>query len=95
MKKAHFEWDDNKDKENQTKHNVSFALAQHAFLDPNRVIAEDISHSSEEDRFSCIGRVGEDIITVRFTYRSNIIRIYGAGYWRKGRKIYEDQNKVH
>jgi uncharacterized DUF497 family protein len=29
MKKIRFEWD----KDNQTKHGVSFALAQHAFLD--------------------------------------------------------------
>lgn len=51
MKKAHFEWDAEKDKENRIKHNVSFALAQHAFLDPHRVIAEDISHSGDENRF--------------------------------------------
>jgi len=95
MKKARFEWDENKDKENQMKHNVSFSLAQHAFLDPDRVIVEDINHSSEEDRFYCIGRIDEGIMTVRFTYRGNVIRIYGAGYWRKGRKIYEDQNKIY
>jgi uncharacterized DUF497 family protein len=66
-----------------------------AFLDPCRAIAEDVKHSSEDDRFYCIGRVGEDILTVRFTYRGNIIRIYGAGYWRKGSTIYEEQNKPH
>jgi uncharacterized DUF497 family protein len=33
MKKAKFEWDDKKDKENQKKHNVSFWLAQFAFFD--------------------------------------------------------------
>jgi hypothetical protein len=81
--------------ENQKKHNVTFSVAQHAFLDPHRLIVEDISHSGEEDRFYCIGRVGEGIMTVRFTYRGKIIRIYGAGYWRKGRRIYEDQNKIH
>jgi len=70
-------------------------MAQKAFLNPNRVIAEDLSHSTEEDRYYWIGRVAESILTVRFTYRGNIIRIYGAGYWRKGRKIYEDQNKIH
>ena len=95
MTKARFEWDEAKDKENQTKHNVPFALAQHAFLDPHRVIAEDASHSTEEDRYYCIGRVEDAIMTVRFTYRENVIRIYGAGYWRKGRKIYEEQNKIH
>jgi uncharacterized DUF497 family protein len=95
MKKTHFEWDEEKDKENQAKHEVSFSLAQHAFLDPHRIIVEDINHSKKEERFYCIGRVGDGIMTVRFTYRGNVIRIYGAGYWRKGRKIYEEQNKIH
>ena len=95
MKKTRFEWDEDKDKENQAKHNVSFSLAQRAFLDPHRIIVEDVDHSTEEERFYCIGRVGDGIMTVRFTYRSNVVRIYGAGYWRKGRKIYEEQNKIY
>ncbi len=95
MGEARFEWDEEKDKDNQAKHHVSFAMAQHAFLDPRRMIVEDMSHSKEEERYYCIGRVGEGIMTVRFTYRGNIIRIYGAGYWRKGRKIYEEQNKIY
>ena len=95
MMKTHFDWDEEKDKENQAKHNVTFALAQNAFLDPKRIIVEDVSHSSEEDRFYCIGRAGEGIMTVRFTYRRHVIRIYGAGYWRKGRRIYENKNKIH
>ncbi|MEK6678046.1 MAG: BrnT family toxin [Nitrospirota bacterium] len=95
MKKTHFEWDEEKDKENQIKHNVSFSMAQYAFRDLHRVIVEDVSHSSDEKRFYCIGRIGDGVMTVRFTYRENIIRIYGAGYWRKGRKIYEEQNKIY
>jgi uncharacterized DUF497 family protein len=95
MRKTRFEWDDEKDKDNQVKHHVSFSLAQRAFLDPQRVIVEDLSHSTEEKRFYCIGRVNDGIMTVRFTYRGNVIRIYGAGYWRKGRKIYEEENKIH
>jgi uncharacterized DUF497 family protein len=93
--KATFDWDTDKEKENQAKHGISFSTAQQAFLDPQRVIAEDAAHSGEENRYYCMGRVDEGILTVRFTYRGNVIRIYGAGYWRKGRKIYEDQNKVH
>jgi uncharacterized DUF497 family protein len=94
VEKTKFEWDEEKDKENQIKHGVSFTLAQQVFFDPHRIMAEDVTHSSEEDRYYCMGQVNEDIITVRFTYRYGVIRIYGAGYWRKGRKIYESQNKV-
>jgi uncharacterized DUF497 family protein len=95
MKKTRFEWNEDKDRENQTKHKVSFSLAQRAFLDPWRIIAQDVSHSGEEERFYCIGRVNDDIMTVRFTFRANVIRIFGAGYWRKGKRIYEEQNKIH
>ncbi len=92
MKKAKFEWDAKKDNENQVKHGISFELAQYAFADPNRIIAEDLTHNQEEQRYYCFGKVGDGIVTVRFTYRVSVIRIIGAGYWRKGRKIYENQN---
>ncbi len=92
MKKVKFEWSAKKDKENQAKHGISFELAQHVFADPNRIIAEDLNHSQEEKRYYCFGKVGDGIVTVRFTYRVSVIRIIGAGYWRKGRKIYENQN---
>jgi uncharacterized protein len=95
MAKARFEWDPAKDQENRAKHGVPFAMAQIAFVDPKRVIAEDLSHSSSEKRFYCIGRVEDGILTVRFTYRSEVIRIFGAGYWRKGKRIYERENPLH
>jgi uncharacterized DUF497 family protein len=50
-------------------------MAQQAFLDTDRVIVEDVTHSTEEDRYYCIGRVAEGILTVNFTYRVSIIRI--------------------
>ena len=87
-----FEWEEKKNKDNQNKHGLSFDVAQYAFADPNRIIAEDLSHSDKEKRYYCFGKVNDGIITVRFTYRKNIIRIYGAGYWRKGKKIYENKN---
>ena len=94
-KKSDFEWDQGKDKVNQEKHGVPFTLAQLAFADPNRVILEDLSHSGIEKRFYCVGKVAEEILTVRFTYRNKRIRIIGAGYWRKGKRIYEKENKIH
>ena len=86
------DWDPVKDAENRSKHHVSFEEAQLAFLDPNRVIARDATHSSSEERFYCFGRVGPRVMTVRFTYRGRVIRIIGAGYWRRGRKIYETRS---
>jgi len=87
-----FEWDSEKDAENQRKHGVSFTLAQQAFLDSRRVIARDLAHSESEPRYYCFGHVDEGILTVRFTYRNEVIRIIGAGYWRKGKRIYEQEN---
>jgi uncharacterized protein len=89
-----FDWDENKDKINKKKHKVTFEEAQSAFKDKKRIIYEDITHSTKtEKRYYCIGKIEEEICTVRFTYRNKIIRIFGAGYWRKERKIYEQKNK--
>lgn len=87
-----FDWDENKNKANIDKHGVSFEIAKNAFFDPNRIIVEDLEHSQEEKRFFCLGKVEGEILTVRFTYRNNVIRIFGAGYWRKGKKRYEKEN---
>ena len=89
MKRVYFEWDEKKNKQNYKKHGVTFILAQYAFADPNRIIAEDTRHSQAEKRYYCFGKAGGKIMTVRFTYRQNRIRIIGSGYWRKGRDIYE------
>lgn len=94
MVKARFEWDPDKDATNQKKHGVSFQLAQYAFADTRRVIAKDVTHSRLEDRFYCFGEVEGGILTVRFTYRASVIRIIGAGYWRKGKAVYEHENKI-
>lgn len=89
-----FEWDERKNEINKRKHGLPFEQAQYAFADPRRVIARDIGHSRDEERFYCFGIVGGDIVTVRFTYRSERIRIIGAGYWRKGKEIYEKENEI-
>lgn len=95
MAKARFDWDPAKDRANRLKHGVDFATAQLAFADARRVIAEDVEHSSRERRYFCFGRVESGVLTVRFTYRAGVIRIFGAGYWRKGKQIYDHENQVH
>ena len=95
MVKTKFELDVEKDTLNQEKHGISFAVAEYVFADPLRIIAKDESHSQSEERFYCFGKVDGGILTVRFTYRTSVIRIIGAGYWRKGKAIYERENQIH
>ena len=89
MASTHYEWDPEKDQINANKHGISFYEAQFAFSDPHRIIAVDVKHSNEEERYFCIGKIERGIVTVRFTCRKNKIRIFGAGFWRQGKKLYE------
>lgn len=77
-KRPDFELDDKKDKRNQHKHCVSFALAQIEFLDVNRVILEDLEHSDKEARYY-LGKVAGGIMTVRFTYRNRLPELSRQG----------------
>lgn len=87
-----FEWDDHKNRINLEKHEFSFEDAVAAFDDPQRIIQKDEKHSGAELRAFCFGKVDGEIITVRFTLRDSRVRIFGAGHWRKGEKIYEKIN---
>ena len=89
QRKGSFVWDTDKEKANIQKHGVDFRTAARVFKDPKRKIYVDSKHSAKEERFFCIGKVGDRIITVRFTYRTDKIRIFGAGCWRKGMDYYE------
>ena len=90
-----FEWDEKKNQENICKHGIAFDVAQYAFADKNRLIQLDTAHSDEhEKRYFCYGKVEDKIVTVRFTVRNNVIRIFGSGYWRKGKKRYEKEDRI-
>lgn len=66
------------------------------FADPKRLIVPNQFHSSKEDRFYAIGHDGLGVLTVRFTLRNGAIRVIGAGYWRKQRRLYEKaQTELH
>lgn len=92
---ALFDWDPVKDEENQRKHGVAFLEAQLAFFDADCVIARDPDHSDQEERFYCFGKVADRVMTVRFAYRSGLIRIIGAGYWPRGKRTYEEVQRLH
>ena len=84
-----FIWSIEKEREDIAKHGINFTLASRVFFDNKRKIFADENHSENEPRYFCIGKVYGRIITVRFTYREDMIRIFGAGYWRKGKEQYE------
>lgn len=90
--KGNFVWDPRKERVNIRKHGISFNKAMRVFKDPKRKVFTDSRHSDKEPRYFCIGRIGRKIVTVRFTYRGQKIRIYGAGFWRKGKRYYEEKN---
>lgn len=97
MSKTDFEWHEAKNNENLDKHGIAFEDAVYAFYDKSRLIALDEKNSTElEHRYFCFGkdRNGNGVLTVRFTYRDKKIRIYGAGYWRKGKKLYDQRNNL-
>jgi uncharacterized DUF497 family protein len=90
-----FIWDTGKDAKNIKKHGVGFEEAQRAFADPYRVFAVDHRHSTaRERRLFCFGKVEGRVLTVRFVWRDDTIRIFGAGFWREGRRKYEEANRI-
>ena len=86
-----FEWDEDKNLINIEKHGVSFEEAMKAFVDPKRKIRLNKKHSAHEMRYYCLGKVDERVMTVRFVVRGSKVRIIGAGYWRRERRMYEKE----
>ena len=76
----HFEWDEDKEKRNITKHGIDFSMAALVFYDENRLEWYDERHSDEEDRFIAIGQIGNVtvILLVVYTDRGDAIRIISA-----------------
>ena len=74
-----FEWDENKNRINQEKHDgISFEIAVRVFMDEKRIERFDAEHSSlTEDRWNAIGMVNR-VLFVVYTERGERIRIISA-----------------
>ena len=70
-----------------------FSTVGIAWSDPHRLIFRYPGMARGEVRWQFSGHDGEGILTVRFTIRAGVIRVIGAGYWRKQRKLYETKKK--
>jgi len=93
-KDTFFEWDEEKEETNISKHGISFLEAREAFSDPKRIILKDIKHSKNEVRMYCIGLIRTKIVMVGFVKRKRRIRIFGAGAWRQAKSLYDKKNKT-
>lgn len=89
-----FEWDLLKELANVAKHGLSFQEGTEVFYDSQVIHLEDPEHSTEEDRYYAVGKSKSGrILTVRYTTRTNTIRIFGVAEWRKWRKYYEENTR--
>ena len=74
-----FEWNQDKAKNNLSKHKVSFEEAKTVFDDPFFIDFFDPDHSDEEDMFIIVGQSHQNrLLIVSFTERSNTIRLISA-----------------
>lgn len=76
-----FEWDENKNTINKTKHGISFEEAKTVFYDPAALVIDDPDHSEVEDRFIILGLSAKtNLLVVCHCYRNNdeTIRIISA-----------------
>jgi len=86
-----FEWDEEKSKQNEVKHGVTFDEAKTIFNDPFAMTVSDPDHSDEEERWLDIGlSSGSRLLVVWYTDRSEQIRIIGS---RKATKAEERAEK--
>jgi uncharacterized DUF497 family protein len=81
MKWLKFEWDDNKDKANASKHGVSFDEAQTVFYDEYAIQFFDPEHSESEDRFILLGtsfKLNALVVCHCFRRDETVVRIISA-----------------
>ena len=77
LRKASFEWDEEKDRINFAKHGIHFKTAAKVFLDPNKLIREDDEHPAEL-RYNILGKVGKILFVVCAFREQNRIRMISA-----------------
>jgi len=76
-----FEWDENKNAINISKHGIDFDEASSIFYDEKAIMFDDPEHSDEEERFILIGMSQKlNVLTVCHCYRNrdDVIRIITA-----------------
>ena len=92
--KITIEWDPEKARTNQRKHNVTFEEAATVFTDPLSATIPDPLHSEMEERFVIIGQsIQRRLLVVVHTDQEDKIRIISAHLaTAHERKTYEEKS---
>ncbi len=91
MEEITFEWDENKNEINKSKHKISFEEAKSVFYDEEALVIADPEHSESEERFIILGFSNKaNLLVVCHCYRSQdmVIRIISARKATKGEEKY-------
>lgn len=90
-----FEWDPDKDAENQRKHGVAFDEASTVFGDPFAWTIDDPDHSADENRFLTTGySASQRLLIVAHTDREGRVRIINArDVTAAERRTYEEDDE--
>ena len=92
-----FEWDEEKNRKNIKKHNISFEEAATVFYDEDAVVFDDPDHSIDENRFLILGISKTDrLCIVSHCYKDGegLIRIISARLAVKKEKEFYNQQFV-
>lgn len=74
-----FDWDDGNLDKNWYRHNVTNQECEEIFFNVPLIIASDIKHSEDEQRYLALGRTDDSRwLFVAFTVRNELIRVISA-----------------
>lgn len=91
--KIRLEWDENKQKENEKKHGLSFTDAKYVFSEPTVSFLDD-RFNYGETRFITLGKLAERVVVLVHTERESVIRIISMRKANaKEQEIYKEQLK--
>ena len=86
-----FDWDEGDTDKNWERHGVTSAECEQVFFQRPILIAPDLKHSQDEERFAALGKTALDrTLTIVFTIRGTLIRvIWARDMSRRERRVYE------
>ena len=89
-----FEWDEYNARKNWIKHRVTPSECEQIFFNQPLIVAVDIKHSEEEERFFSLGKTdtGKKLFIV-FTIRGKALRVISARQMNKKEKRSYDEHE--